>query len=73
MLIKIFVIFILLLILGSLGSAMLYLLKDNGKSNRVVHALTFRISLSIFAFLVLMASYYFGLIEPNHPFATLPH
>ncbi len=68
MFIKLFVIFLLVLILGSLASGMVYLLKDNGKSTRVVRALTIRIGLSIFAFLVLMASAYFGLIEPNNPF-----
>ena len=72
MLIKLFVIFLLVLILGSLGSALVYLLKDQGKSERVVKALTFRIGLSIFAFLILMASSYFGLIEPNHPFPPIP-
>jgi len=72
MIVKLFVIFLLLLIVGSLGSAMVYLLKDQGKSTRVVQALTFRISLSIFAFLILMASSYFGLIEPNNPFPQAP-
>ncbi len=73
MLIKLFIVFLLLLIIGSLGSGIFYLLQDNGKSNRVVRALTVRISLSILAFLVLMGSYYFGLIEPNHPFGPPPH
>ena len=68
MLIKIFVIFLLVLILGSLASGMVYLVKDEGKSDRVVKALTIRIGLSIFAFLVLIGSAYFGLIEPNNPF-----
>jgi putative copper export protein len=72
MIVKLFVIFLLLLIVGSLGSAMIYLLKDQGKSTRVVQALTFRISLSIFAFLILMVSSYFGLIEPNNPFPQAP-
>ncbi|HGG60674.1 MAG TPA: twin transmembrane helix small protein [Gammaproteobacteria bacterium] len=73
MFIKIFILFLLVLVIGSLGSAIFYLLQDNGKSNRVVRALTVRISLSIFAFLVLMGSYYFGLIEPNHPFQRIQH
>jgi dipeptide/tripeptide permease len=62
----------MIIILGSLASAMVYLLKDQGKSMRVVKALTLRIGLSIFAFLVLMASSYFGLIEPNNPFPNIP-
>ena len=68
MLVKLFILFLLVLIIGSLVSGIYYLLQDNGKSNRVVRALTVRISLSVFAFLLLMGSYYFGLIEPNHPF-----
>ena len=65
MFVKLFVIFLLVLILGSLASGMVYLVKDEGKSDRVVKALTIRIGLSIFAFLVLIGSAYLGLIEPN--------
>jgi hypothetical protein len=71
MFVKIFIIFLLLLIVGSLASGMFYLVKDEGKSDRVVKALTIRIGLSIFAFLVLIASGYFGLIEPNNPFPAM--
>lgn len=51
-----FIVFIIL----SLGSALYYLVKDKGQSERTVKALTVRISLSIFLFALLMASYYFG-------------
>jgi hypothetical protein len=51
-----FIVFIIL----SLGSALYYLVKDKGQSERTVKALTVRISLSIFLFVLLMASYYFG-------------
>lgn len=47
-------------IIISLGSALYYLVKDKGQSDRAVKALTVRISLSIFLFVLLMASYYFG-------------
>jgi hypothetical protein len=56
------VIGIFLLILFSLGSALYYLVHDKGGTNRTVRALTIRISLSLALFLILMASYYFGLI-----------
>lgn len=59
---RIFVIVILVLIVGSLGSALWFLIRDKGNSERTVKALTVRISLSIGLFLLLMAGYYFGLI-----------
>lgn len=59
---KIVVLLFILFILGSLGSALYYLIKDQGKSDRVVKALTVRIGLSMVLFLSLMAAYYFGWI-----------
>ena len=59
---RILVIAMLVLIVGSLGSALWFLIHDKGNSNRTVKALTVRISLSIGLFLLLMAGYYFGLI-----------
>ncbi len=59
---RIFVIAMLVLIVGSLGSALWFLIRDKGSSDRTVKALTVRISLSIGLFLLLMAGYYFGLI-----------
>lgn len=70
MAVKIFVLFILLIIIGSLGSAMFYLMKDHGDSKRVVKALSIRVGLSMFAFFVLMGAYYFGFIEANTPFPS---
>lgn len=62
---KIFVVAILVLILASLGSALFYLVRDKGSTDRTVKALTVRVALSIALFLLLMAGYYFGFI-PNH-------
>jgi hypothetical protein len=59
---RIVVIAMLVLIVGSLGSALWFLVRDKGNSDRTVKALTVRISLSIGLFLLLMAGYYFGLI-----------
>ncbi|HVY07072.1 MAG TPA: twin transmembrane helix small protein [Burkholderiales bacterium] len=59
---RIVVILFLIFILASLGSAMFYLVRDKGKSDRTVKALTIRIALSMTLFLMLMGGYYFGLI-----------
>ena len=59
---RIIVIAILALIVGSLASALWFLIRDKGTSERTVKALTVRISLSIGLFLLLMAGYYFGII-----------
>jgi len=56
------VIAFLVVILASLGSALFYLVRDKGSSTRTVKALTVRITLSITLFLILMLSFYFGLI-----------
>lgn len=59
---KIIVLLFIVFILASLGSALYYLLKDQGKTDRVVKALTVRIGLSLVLFLTLMAAYYVGWI-----------
>jgi hypothetical protein len=59
---KILVILFLVVILSSLGSALYFLMKDKGQSDRAVKALTIRISLSVILFVLLMAGYYFGLV-----------
>jgi len=67
MLLKIFIIAVLLLIIGSLFSALFYLIKDKGQGKRTVKALTMRISLSLGLFLLLMIGYYTGIIGQPHP------
>jgi hypothetical protein len=59
---RILVIAMLVVIVGSLGSALWFLIRDKGGSDRTVKALTVRISLSLVLFLLLMAGYHFGLI-----------
>ena len=49
-------------ILASLASALYYLIKDKGQSERTVKMLTVRVVLSLVLFLMLMGGYYFGLI-----------
>ena len=65
MAIKIFIIIGLLLILYSLGSALIFLVKDHGEGDRTVKRLTWRIGLSLLLFLALWAAYQMGYIEPN--------
>jgi multisubunit Na+/H+ antiporter MnhF subunit len=52
-------------ILASLASALYYLIKDKGQSDRVVKMLTVRVALSLVLFVLLMGGYYFGFIPQN--------
>ena len=52
-------------ILGALGSALVFLVRDRGSTNRTVNALTVRISLSVALFLFILFSYWMGWIEPR--------
>lgn len=65
MVVKYVVVVMLLLIFGSLFSALVFLFKDKGRGNRTVKALTWRIGLSMALFLLLMAGFYFGVIPPE--------
>jgi hypothetical protein len=49
-------------ILVSLFSALFFLVKDRGSSNRTVKALTVRIVLSIALFALLMLGFHFGFV-----------
>lgn len=57
-----FVLAILALILLSLGSALFYLIRDQGRSGKVVQMLAIRVGLSIALFVILMMSYKLGFI-----------
>ena len=59
---KIIIILFLLVIVGSLASALFYLVRDKGGSTRTIKALTLRIGLSVTLFILLMLGYYFGII-----------
>jgi hypothetical protein len=63
---KIVIIVFFLAVLVSLFSGLFFIYRDKGQSDRAVKALTVRIVLSIVVFVLLMASYYFGLI-PGTP------
>jgi len=59
---RIFVYLFVFLILASLGSALYFLIKDKGQSDRTIKALTIRITLSVILFAMLMLGFYFGII-----------
>jgi hypothetical protein len=65
MIAKIFVIVILLGILFMLGSALRFMVIDQGQGTRVVRALSFRIGTSIVLVAMLYAMAAMGIIEPN--------
>ncbi|SFI37364.1 twin transmembrane helix small protein [Nitrosomonas sp. Nm34] len=62
---KIFAILLLLIILYSLGSALYYMVKDNGQGTRMVKSLTIRIALSLVLFVVMMAATYINYIHKS--------
>ncbi|HKJ95596.1 MAG TPA: twin transmembrane helix small protein [Gammaproteobacteria bacterium] len=65
MLVKIVVVGLLLVVIGSLGSGLYFLLKDPPGSNRALRALSWRIGLSVAAFALLMLAAWAGWIQPN--------
>ena len=62
---KILVPIAFILILGSLGSALFYLMRDQGKSSRTVKSLTYRVGFSVALFLLILLGHHFGLIQPT--------
>lgn len=52
-------------ILLSLGSALVYLVRDKGSTNRTVNALTVRVGISVVLFLFILFSYWMGWIQPR--------
>ncbi|KAI5913252.1 MAG: twin transmembrane helix small protein [Proteobacteria bacterium] len=61
---RIIVILFLILIVSSLGSALLFLLRDRGQGGtRVARALAIRVGLSLTLFALLMAGFATGLID----------
>ena len=65
MLAKLVVVAIFIGVLASLASALLYLVKDRGQSERTVKALTMRVGVSIGLLCLLVVLWALGLIEPH--------
>jgi hypothetical protein len=62
---KIAVAIAFILIIGSLASALFFLMRDKGKSNNTVRALAVRVGLSITLFLLILLAYKLGYIHPT--------
>jgi len=65
MLVKAVIIFFLVIILYSLGSAFVFMVKDKGEGERTLHRLMWRIGLSLFLLLLLYVTFQLGWIEPS--------
>lgn len=59
---KIVIAVLLLLVVVSLFTSLYFMYKDKGNSKRVVNALTIRVGLSITIIVILIGSYFLGLI-----------
>ena len=70
MLIKILIVLALIAIIVSLGSGMVFLLKDKGQTERTAKALTVRIVLSVSLFGLLMLGVFTGHIKPHGIYPT---
>lgn len=57
------VIIAFIVILASLFSAFIYMMKDKGQTKRTVNALTIRIGMSVVLFLLIIFSYQMGWIQ----------
>jgi len=62
---KIVVAIAFILILGSLASALIFLMRDKGKSNRTVQSLALRVGLSVALFIFILIANYLGWIQPT--------
>ena len=54
-----------ILIISSLGSALFFLMRDKGSTNRTVRALAFRVGFSITLFILLLVAHHLGYIQPT--------
>lgn len=62
---KILIALAFILILASLGSALLFLMRDKGKSNRTVKALALRVGFSIALFILILIANQLGWVQPT--------
>lgn len=65
MLFKFLIVALLLVVLVSLGQALFYLISEKGQSDKMLKALTWRIGLSVFIFILLLIGQAVGLIQPH--------
>ena len=65
MIFKIFIIILLIVVVVSLGSALYHLVKNKGKSDKLIKSLSWRIGLSVGIFILLLIGQALGLIQPH--------
>lgn len=65
MLAKVVIVIAMLIILGSLASSLVFLIRDKGKTKRGVIALTLRIGISLFLFVFLFLAFKFHWLVPH--------
>ena len=66
---KILIAILVVLMIGSLGSAFYYFYKDRGQSTRTVKALTARVAIWVLLFAMIVGGIYTGWITPSN---TIP-
>lgn len=62
---KSLIVVLLLIILGSLAASMVFIVRDRGRSNRPVTALTVRIIVSLALLALLVVGYFTGQLKPH--------
>jgi len=62
---KYLILLFFIFIVYSLGSALYYMMKDEGGSKRMVKALSMRIGISFLLFLFVIFSFWMGWIKPT--------
>lgn len=62
---KIVIAIAFIFIVGSLASALFYLMRDKGKSDRTVKALTMRVGFSVALFVLILIAHWLGYIQPT--------
>lgn len=67
---KVLIVILFLAIIASLGSALIFLQQDHGRSSRMAWALTWRVGLSILLFLFLLLAHALGWIDATGVPAT---
>lgn len=65
MIVHIVLIVLFLIVVGALFQALFYLVHDRGDSKRTVKALTIRIALSVFLFVLLLVLWAAGVLKPG--------
>jgi hypothetical protein len=62
---KFLIVLTLVAIVASLGTGLVYLVKDQGQTKRMANALTVRIALSVLLFVLLFLAWKGGMIQPH--------